>query len=319
MEDLMSGREFDDIDDINKFFNGEPTTPAPTFERPQIDRTKAIHEPAPETVASGFTEKCRHCRGTGHFTAFTGRILGPCFKCNGKGEINFKTSPQARAKARANHAVKTANRDAEKAAWREQHKDLISWIHREDARFLDGKTTFDFPHKMAEALVEFGWLTDGQRSAVEKCKAKSDERRANFKAHTSDIDASKIAAAFDHAREAAADDGDFVRNLRLRFDGFSFSPDRRNPAVIWVNSDSVKNNRGFPAALGKIEAGKFSKFRLCDDATRDQIATVAADPGAAASAHGLRFKYCACCGRELTNEESRTRGIGPICAEKFGF
>lgn len=29
--------------------------------------------------------------------------------------------------------------------------------------------------------------------------------------------------------------------------------------------------------------------------------------------------YCSCCGRELDNAQSRARGIGPVCAEKWGF
>ena len=28
---------------------------------------------------------------------------------------------------------------------------------------------------------------------------------------------------------------------------------------------------------------------------------------------------CSLCGRTLTNDESRTRGIGPICIEKMGW
>ena len=28
---------------------------------------------------------------------------------------------------------------------------------------------------------------------------------------------------------------------------------------------------------------------------------------------------CSCCGRELTNQVSIDRGIGPICAVKFGW
>jgi len=46
---------------------------------------------------------------------------------------------------------------------------------------------------------------------------------------------------------------------------------------------------------------------------------VAKDPSAAARAYGLRTGQCSICGRELTNAESRARGIGPICAERFGF
>jgi hypothetical protein len=46
---------------------------------------------------------------------------------------------------------------------------------------------------------------------------------------------------------------------------------------------------------------------------------VAADPEQAAVAYGKRFGQCSVCARELTNEDSINRGIGPICAERFGW
>ena len=37
----------------------------------------------------------------------------------------------------------------------------------------------------------------------------------------------------------------------------------------------------------------------------------------------MRWKWvngiCACCGRQLIVKESIERGIGPICAERWGF
>lgn len=43
------------------------------------------------------------------------------------------------------------------------------------------------------------------------------------------------------------------------------------------------------------------------------------DPAAAASLFGLHSSHCGICGRRLTNDESRARGIGPVCASKWGF
>lgn len=47
---------------------------------------------------------------------------------------------------------------------------------------------------------------------------------------------------------------------------------------------------------------------------REQIE---ADPLAAATLYGRESQVCGICQRALTNEESRQRGIGPICAAKF--
>jgi hypothetical protein len=51
-------------------------------------------------------------------------------------------------------------------------------------------------------------------------------------------------------------------------------------------------------------------YRLTD-AHRLELETVAA--------HGLDQLWCLCCGRNLDRKESQERGIGPICAEKYGY
>ncbi len=39
----------------------------------------------------------------------------------------------------------------------------------------------------------------------------------------------------------------------------------------------------------------------------------------AMAAYGRLMEHCGCCGKDLTNEESRERGIGPICWAKYGY
>lgn len=46
---------------------------------------------------------------------------------------------------------------------------------------------------------------------------------------------------------------------------------------------------------------------------------IAADPKAAMLRYGQEIGSCGHCGRTLTNEESRERGIGPVCAGKLGW
>lgn len=43
------------------------------------------------------------------------------------------------------------------------------------------------------------------------------------------------------------------------------------------------------------------------------IRTISLDPLAATQTYGRELGYCGMCGRELTNQESRSIGIGPIC------
>lgn len=47
------------------------------------------------------------------------------------------------------------------------------------------------------------------------------------------------------------------------------------------------------------------------------LESIAADPRAASERYGRELGVCGVCGRTLTDEASRARGIGPICESKF--
>jgi hypothetical protein len=47
------------------------------------------------------------------------------------------------------------------------------------------------------------------------------------------------------------------------------------------------------------------------------LSQIADGPEAAASLFGHEYGRCGICGRGLTNDESRARGIGPVCARRF--
>lgn len=127
-------------------------------------------------------------------------------------------------------------------------------------------------------------------------------------ARSAAIDASKISAAF----AAAFSNG--IKRPKVRLGGFTFSraPDHGK------NAGSIYVKRG-EDYLGKVTGGQFHGTRECDDAAKASIVTIAADPALAAKAYGLRTGSCSCCGRELTNADSIALGIGPICAERFGW
>lgn len=46
---------------------------------------------------------------------------------------------------------------------------------------------------------------------------------------------------------------------------------------------------------------------------------IAVDPAAASLRYGKELGSCGVCGRTLTDETSRERGIGPVCAERTGW
>lgn len=125
---------------------------------------------------------------------------------------------------------------------------------------------------------------------------------------STEINVTKIAEAFDRAKKAG------LKRPKVTFKSIQFSraPDAgKNPGAIYV-----KRGEDY---LGKIIAGRFHGSSSLDAATRAEITIIASDPSAAAKAHGLQVGWCSCCGRELTDPNSIAIGIGPICAEKYGF
>ncbi|AXN53317.1 hypothetical protein PBI_THONKO_45 [Mycobacterium phage Thonko] len=116
------------------------------------------------------------------------------------------------------------------------------------------------------------------------------------------------------------------------------------PEVTSYRSDEVPAGRyAIDTAEGAInevafyrvdrpESGKwagfvFVKHIVGDDEQRlgkaqghkiiDRIAEVGAE--AASARYGHEIGECGICGRQLTNDDSRERGIGPVCARKVGW
>jgi hypothetical protein len=90
--------------------------------------------------------------------------------------------------------------------------------------------------------------------------------------------------------------------------------------ALWVTSQTEKEQGNYgmqPKYLGKVTRSAMDS-RLSDD-VKATIMAVANDPLTAAIRYGKVSGECSCCGRELTDPRSIERGIGPICAEKFGW
>ncbi len=140
---------------------------------------------------------------------------------------------------------------------------------------------------------------------------------ANTPAATVDVNQTSQFEALFNAFEAAKGKG--AKRLTLRFEGVNVKPNR-DLTALWVTSqtESEEGNYGLqPKYLGKITRTSIdSKF---SDTVRETIMGAASDPLTAAIKYGKISGSCSCCGRELTKADSIERGIGPICADKFGF
>jgi len=113
--------------------------------------------------------------------------------------------------------------------------------------------------------------------------------------------------------------GKGAKRLTLRFEGVNVKPNR-DFSALWVTSQSETEMGEYglkPKYLGKVTRTSIdSKF---SDSVRETIMGAANDPLTAAIKYGKVSGSCSCCGRELTVKESIERGIGPVCADKYGF
>lgn len=294
-------------DDLDDLFGGATTNADDAAAFAKAAFSRVTHDPVRKAT---FEEKCPQCRGTGRFVSYTGRVLGNCFKCKGTGVLKFKSSAETRAKQQAKRDEQRRQRDEQRAndrnAWFEEHSAEHSWMLAKCDRF-------DFAASMLDAVNQYGSLTERQLAAVRNCMAKDEARKVEAQQRTDNaptVDATKIEDAFATAQ------GNGVKRPRMVLNGFKISmapAHGRNAGALYVVR--VEDDQ----YLGKIAGGRFQRVRECDEATEARVVAVVNDPKGEAIAYGQRTGNCCICNRELTNHASIDAGIGPICAEKFGW
>jgi hypothetical protein len=249
---------------------------------------------------ASYTEPCLKCRGTGKFRTYTGYIGGACFACDGLGKRVFKTSPEARAKAKAGANTRKANAELARAAeaqakadaWKAEHEAATEWLRANANRS-------EFAASLNAALHQYGTLTPNQLAAVERAV----ERDA---AHA----ATKAAAPVVRYDRLHA-----VMQRHAKFYAGKLTLARKNAdQLVWIkHADSER-------VVGKIDNGILSLWNrpgVDMEYVADMLAEFERDPLAAAKRFGKLAGICCSCGRDLTNDGSIEAGIGPICATKF--
>lgn len=213
--------------------------------------------------------------------------------------------------------------------WVHEHRAESEWLTEKARVNEERRGTFTFPQSLLDALAKYGSLTDKQLEAVRKCMARDAQREearalaSNAETGATNVrrelnapvcDVTKLEEAFQKARDSARTDREGLKFLHLRLDTFVFTPAgarSRNPGAIYAKEEGEY--------LGKVAQGRFFRAGSCNDEQERRIVAAASDPAGAAKAYGLRTGVCSICGRELTKRESIDRGIGPICAARWGF
>jgi len=278
-----------------------------------LETPVAALKTAPVATKTLYVENCKKCNGVGKVTiGYHYPRSVTCYSCDGLGKHEFKTSPEYRTKAKASaQKRKEAAQDAiaaQVAVWVEANPAEAAWIDSEAPRF-------EFARAMQESLHKYGSLTEKQMATVQRLTAQSAERKAQWaaeKAAAADVaptvTVEKIEQAFTSAKEKG------IKYPRLRLDTFVFTAAPaagKNAGALYVKEGEEY--------LGKILGGKFLKVRSCGAETESRVVAAASDPEAAAVAYGNRVGACSCCGKALSNKASIDRGIGPICADKYGW
>lgn len=251
--------------------------------------------------------ECVSCSGTGRWRGgVNNRGNGKCNTCHGKGFL--VTSPEARSKAKQSRQdVKRRNMKA--------NMELEVYKRVNDMAEWNG-----FAASLVEQHRSGKLWSVNQVAAVERMIAKVDATRAaKAKAYENapTVDMSPIMDMF----EAAIESG--YKKPTYRAEGVYLKlATGANTGGLYVLNDEKEEPGRFGMQRvyeGKILNNRFHATRNTSDNILPALLAIAADPHGAAVRYGRRTGSCACCGRQLTKVDSIERGIGPVCADRWGL
>lgn len=258
--------DFTDLDDLSGS-KSSPVSVSSTVPH-SISEVQGAGRQAAASAPLVYTEICRKCGGSGRYNGFS-QYGRECFACKGKGAKQFKTSPEARAKAKM--AAVTRKNEAKRnnlAAFEAANPDIAAWWKDSD---------FDFAVSLRTAVTKYGSLSERQLSAAKSCIEKLAAAQAPV------VNVEHIKDALMRAKSKgikwpkmllAGDQTQFV---------FSLAGDNsRNPGSVYVKTDG-------DVYAGKIDSGKFFRSRECSESVESEVISVCSDPEQSLTASGSGF------------------------------
>lgn len=175
--------------------------------------------------------------------------------------------------------------------------------------WAEANPQFSFAQDMLRAIRRYGSLTANQEAAVERCMNRVAAPKAQIAVAGEGF--TQLGEALNRAKARG------IKHPCLVFNSFAFKlagERSKNPGCIYVTG----GRRFGSTYFGKVDlGGRYSPSREADAAIQAQVVDVCRDPLAQVVAHGRQTGNCACCGRQLIDEESVARGIGPVCFDKY--
>ena len=287
-----------------------------------------------------FVEDCPKCGGSGNW-----RPGYRCFKCKGKGKLEFKTSASQRKHAKKSR-VKRAAADVKEMsatwdAYLQSHDAVSDWLTASKS---------EFSASLISAGTKYGSLTEGQERAVYASiagdqegleafinttlpsvmawlEANKDESEFADSLYRAGIRYGKLTEGQCNAVLNNITKGDATESeidLSELHKGFYAVPDGDTRLKVAIRRPGKKSKwHGFIFVDDGAEYGSRKTYgrqapgSLYSGGIHDALATILKDPKAAMIAYGKLTGTCGVCGRHLEDEESVAAGIGPICAERL--
>jgi hypothetical protein len=254
------------------------------------------------------TFPCESCGGTGIYRGVrVHQTATECFACKGKGYF-FKSFKDRQA-ARQQAAVRKEKQIATGLqAFGQQYPGLLEGIRKNASwnDFLrDLLAKLETGHDLSDNAIAAAQRTVDKAAARDAERAAANVKRAEGLAT---INITPIKEAFDKAAAKG------LKTPVLRFPDFKVSraPDHgRNAGALYLKTEG-------DIYLGKIVDGRYQPTGEAE-ALKERIVETLANPLELAIAYGRRTGKCSCCGRKLTDPVSVERGIGPVCAENYGW
>ena len=195
-----------------------------------------------------------------------------------------------------------------KALFNKEYPNLIEDLRAMPSKFLDAETDqykLTFAGSLVKQFDEKGILSEKQIGAA--IQAAMRHKNKPQKAEAPSVDLSNVVAMFSKAHEA-------IKTPKFRFEDLTISraPDHGvNAGALYVKVDGEY--------AGKVKDGKFFGLKTAPDNIVSKLEQISKDPLSSAVAYGKKTGNCSMCNRDLTRHDSIERGVGPICAEKWGL